>query len=76
MKNFKLIFDGIMLYGTVLDTMLFLITAEQSIETGFFFYYGLLTLSLIVYCRYSISLRNFYILTFKLFGIKSIKRRK
>ena len=63
MKKFKLIIKGMLLYITILVTIIFMMGINSIYDNGYFFYSVMLVAALILVCYKTISKEELEILT-------------
>ena len=64
MKTIKMIFKGMLLYITILVTMIFMMGVDSIYDQGYFFYGIMLVAALVFVCYKTINKEELEILTF------------
>lgn len=63
MKTIKMIFKGILLYMTILVTMIFMMSVDSIYDQGYFFYGIMLVAALVFVCYKTINKEELEVLT-------------
>lgn len=64
MKTIKMIFKGMLLYITILVTMIFIMGVDSIYDQGYFFYGIMLVAALVFVCYKTINKEELEVLTF------------
>lgn len=64
MKTIKMIFKGMLLYITILVTMIFIMDVDSIYDQGYFFYGIMLVAALVFVCYKTINKEELEVLTF------------